>query len=315
VVTLSGCGFFDTEEREPWRAEVEARCLASGAVVASAYVQPMKELEGPRICGLTYPFKVNALGDGSIALSKGATLSCSMIPATNAWMRDRIQPAAYMRFGMPVVELKVLASYGCRPMNNQRGAKWSEHAFGNALDVSGFKLMDGRVIDIKTSWKNGSPEEKAFLREVHAGACEHFMTVLGPGSDAFHYDHFHVDLRLHDPRGKRRVCKPVPDVAPPQPGVGLPPVPMVSAPPAATQQMVQAPQPYPAQAPYPATASYPGPVAAASRPSYLPAPPTQHQGQAWTAATDPYAVSSGVLAAGAPSMTPLPPSGGGTGIY
>jgi hypothetical protein len=44
---------------------------------------------------------------------------------------------------------------------------------------------------------------------VFVGACRHFSTVLGPGADMFHYDHFHMDLARHDARGTRRVCRPV----------------------------------------------------------------------------------------------------------
>ena len=35
-------------------------------------------------------------------------------------------------------------NYACRSRNNVRGARLSEHAFGNALDVAGFKLANGR---------------------------------------------------------------------------------------------------------------------------------------------------------------------------
>ena len=46
-------------------------------------------------------------------------------------------------------------------------------------------------------WKKTGTQEAAFLREVHAGACQHFTTVLGPGADVFHYNHFHLDLAMH----------------------------------------------------------------------------------------------------------------------
>ena len=57
-------------------------------------------------------------------------------------------------------------------------------------------------------WR-GAPEEQEFLREVFVGACRYFNTVLGPGADMFHHDHFHLDLARHDPRGQRHVCKPI----------------------------------------------------------------------------------------------------------
>ena len=109
-----------------------------------------------------------------------------------------------MYFGVPVLDVKA-GSYSCRPRNNQRGAKVSEHAFGNALDVMAFILADGREITVVKGWR-GDPAEQEFLREAFVGACRYFNTVLGPGSDPFHHDHLHLDLARHNPRGDRRVC-------------------------------------------------------------------------------------------------------------
>ena len=39
-------------------------------------------------------------------------------------------------------------------------------------------------------------------------ACQHFSTVLAPGSNAFHYDHIHVDLARR--ASGRQVCNPAP---------------------------------------------------------------------------------------------------------
>jgi len=90
-------------------------------------------------------------------------------------------------------------------MNGQPGAKISEHAFGNALDVAAFMLADGRVIKVKDGWR-GSPEEQGFLRDVQGAACDQFSTVLAPGADAFHSDHIHVDLMRR--ASARRICQP-----------------------------------------------------------------------------------------------------------
>ena len=90
----------------------------------------------------------------------------------------------------------------------------SEHSFGNALDVMGFVLTDGREISVMKGWRGRDPAEQEFLREAFVGACRYFTTVLGPGSDAFHYDHFHIDLARHDPKGQRRICKPILKFAP-----------------------------------------------------------------------------------------------------
>src|SRR4029078_6831330 len=77
--------------------------------------------------------------------------------------------------------------------NGNPRANISEHAFGNALDISAFTLADGRKITVKNGWR-GLPEEQGFLRDVQAAACDRFTTVLAPGSNVYHYDHMHVDL-------------------------------------------------------------------------------------------------------------------------
>jgi hypothetical protein len=106
-----------------------------------------------------------------------------------------------------VVEIKQISSYSCRSMNGQRGMPISEHAFGNALDVAAFTFADGRQVTVRDGWR-GLPEERAFLHDVQAAACQIFTTVLAPGSNAFHYDHIHIDLARH--ASGRSICNPRP---------------------------------------------------------------------------------------------------------
>jgi hypothetical protein len=117
-----------------------------------------------------------------------------------------VVPAARHHFGAAVVELKVAASYSCRPMNHVDGARLSEHGHANALDVAGFVLADGRTIAVKSGWQ-GPVAERSFLQDVHRGACGVFTTVLGPDYDANHHDHFHLDLARHGRDGDGRICK------------------------------------------------------------------------------------------------------------
>jgi hypothetical protein len=67
LVSLAGCGrgLFQSEEREPWRAEAEIACLKSGAVKESADVVRIDPISGPGICGAEFPLKVAALGETS----------------------------------------------------------------------------------------------------------------------------------------------------------------------------------------------------------------------------------------------------------
>jgi len=116
-----------------------------------------------------------------------------------------VQPAAQRWFGSRVVEIKQISAYSCRGMNGNPHAHISEHAFGNALDISGFTLADGRRVTVKNGWR-GMPEEQGFLRDIQAGACQLFNTVLAPGSNVYHYDHFHFDLSRRS--SGRVICQP-----------------------------------------------------------------------------------------------------------
>ena len=47
-------------------------------------------------------------------------LRCPMVPAVDHWVERVVIPAARYHLGAAVVELKVAASYSCRPMNQRR---------------------------------------------------------------------------------------------------------------------------------------------------------------------------------------------------
>ena len=196
-------------------------CLSKGVVQESSFIRAFREMDGPGICGLTHPFKVTALAEGSVVLNATQTLDCPMIAALDRWIREVVQPAASARFGEPVVRINSMGSYSCRGINNMSGANLSEHAFGNAIDIGGFVLASGRELNIMRGFNGADEQERAFLHETHAGACSYFTTVLGPGYNIFHYNHFHVDLAMHGStsRGPRRYCKPVPQTNLPEPPV------------------------------------------------------------------------------------------------
>jgi hypothetical protein len=210
VSAVAACGHNPySEPRAAWRGEVEAACLAGGDVRPSVYVQPMSPLGGRGSCGLEHPFKVSAALNGRLAVSPPAIIGCPMTASVDRWLMRSVQPAAAAYFRSRVVEIREIASYGCRTRNNH-GAAMSEHAFGNALDVAAFRLADGREIKVLRDWWRGGPAERAFLQAAFAGACAEFYTVLGPGSDPYHSNHFHLDLLRSNARNGRHFCQPAP---------------------------------------------------------------------------------------------------------
>lgn len=133
---------------------------------------------------------------GLVLSPTGPEASCSVDAALVWWMRHRVQPAAEQLLGTRVASLQHLGTYNCRRINGAAGGNWSEHATGNAIDIAGFVLEDGRRLTLTADWHDGNGEpdpEAAFLATVRDGACDAFGTVLSPDYNALHADHFHLD--------------------------------------------------------------------------------------------------------------------------
>jgi hypothetical protein len=206
---LAGCSvgdyqYSEVEGRGGWRTERESVCMAARA--PSPTIVALAPIVEEGTCGMDQPLQITAVSSGSVAITPGPTLNCPFTDALESWIAGFVQPAARARFGVEVVEIQQISAYACRNRNNF-GRELSEHAFGNALDVSAFKLANGRLVSVQHHW-NGSAEEQAFLRQAFGGACATFTTSLGPGSNIMHYNHFHVDLAKMAPDNTPKMCKP-----------------------------------------------------------------------------------------------------------
>lgn len=209
ALSLEGCALnlFEFERREAWRADEEQACMAARPFRRDDYITQARAINDHGVCGMERPLQVAALTDGSVTVGPTATIGCPMTLALEQWLAASVQPAAAARLGASVIAIDQMSDYACRTRNNQAGAELSEHAFGNALDIGGFRLSDGRVVTVEDGWSGGSQAERDFLREVHASACQYFKTVLGPGV-AYHGDHFHLDLAHHNEAGTSVYCRP-----------------------------------------------------------------------------------------------------------
>ncbi len=120
-------------------------------------------------------------------------MTCPLASNFAAWARNAVSPAARQYLGSEVVRIETMGTYSCRNVNGGRSGKLSQHAFGNAVDISGFVLKDGRRVSVLGGW-HGSSEEREFLRRLHRSACKRFGTVLGPDYNSAHANHFHFDM-------------------------------------------------------------------------------------------------------------------------
>lgn len=151
-------------------------------------------------CGIDFPVKVAAI-DG-IEMRPAATLRCEMAATFATWAKKELVPAARTRYFSGVKTIHQGSSYSCRRIRGT--GKASEHARGNALDVMRIELKNGRDIDVrKPGWF--AFRTRGFLNTVRADGCDYFNTVLGPGYDADHKDHFHFDIMPR--RNGYRACR------------------------------------------------------------------------------------------------------------
>lgn len=131
-----------------------------------------------------------------------ADATCAIHAALAWWLDHRVQPAAHEILGSRVERFVHLGTASCRRINNGPAGAWSEHASGNAIDISAFELADGRIISVQRDWK-GDSAAAVFLRKVRDGACDAFGTTLSPEYNVLHHDHFHFDQA---DRGRATYC-------------------------------------------------------------------------------------------------------------
>jgi len=161
-------------------------------------------IDGTGTCGMAASYALSAVAAG-ITLTPATEMTCQAALATARWINLFVVPAA-QALG-PEIRLTGVAhasTYVCRNRTTKDDAKQSEHASGTAIDIARFSFDGREPIAVAPRQGEGSIEE-AFQRAVRATACLQFTTVLGPGSDAYHDDHLHLDLA--DRKGGFRLCQ------------------------------------------------------------------------------------------------------------
>jgi hypothetical protein len=159
-------------------------------------------------CGAPHAVLVSSIA--GVQISPPAELTCDMAESLHGWVSSSAVPAAFQHLKKQLVKINNASAYVCRRRNNSRTGKLSEHAKANALDISTLAFDDGSSISIKGDWSGlkqlvGISAQGNFLRQIRRDACIRFTTVLGPGSDAYHGDHFHIDVARR--KNAYRVCQ------------------------------------------------------------------------------------------------------------
>ncbi|MDW5378788.1 extensin family protein [Halomonas sp. HP20-15] len=167
------------------------RAVLDSAPAGTLDYTPLADYTPVAGCPLVNVLRVRG---GEVAFNASFVASCPLAVAWVLFERHRLQPAAEARFGARVAAVQHYGSFACRNIYHRENARRSEHATAEALDVAAFRLADGRRISVLDDWGDDDAADE-FLREVQAGACGLFGTVLGPEYNAAHANHFHLGMR------------------------------------------------------------------------------------------------------------------------
>jgi hypothetical protein len=181
--------------------DVDCSVLATGGEAEFEHLPPIREGQ----CGAENPIRLKAvkLKTGErLELTPGMTLRCGAAVAFVTWIREDVQPRAKADLGGPITATRNTGDLECRGRNRRTGGKISEHGRANAIDILAFRKTSGEWMEVE---KPGAGQ--AFLDHVRKQACVRFHTVLGPGSDVYHYNHLHLDMARRGRRGDTRYCR------------------------------------------------------------------------------------------------------------
>jgi len=144
-------------------------------------------------CGIGAPYNLSRVAP-DVVLEPASQMTCETALALTRWVNDTLLPAVEV-LGDNVRLTRIVhgSTYICRRRNNQTGGKISEHALGRAVDILSFGFDGRNPVAVIPRAGDGNLAE-SFQRAARGGACLYFTTVLGPGSDAFHNDHLHLDI-------------------------------------------------------------------------------------------------------------------------
>ncbi len=116
--------------------------------------------------------------------------SCAMAHALTSTIDD-VAP-------FDVVALEHMGTYNCRVIAGT--STLSRHAYGDAIDIHGFRFDDGTIYTVVDDWEHDTDDPQSeggiFLYDAAHRWFDAFIwtIILTPNYNADHDDHFHVDL-------------------------------------------------------------------------------------------------------------------------
>lgn len=120
-------------------------------------------------------------------------------------LEDIVSGLSRVFYGRAASAMLVASSYDCRSVSG-KSQRLSEHALGNAIDITGFRFAappgapagDAFEVRVEQHWKATGEADRVHARFLDALtqallARDVFRTLLGPAHPD-HADHFHFDM-------------------------------------------------------------------------------------------------------------------------
>lgn len=163
---------------------------------------------GEAACPLADPIRLHAVetSSGTVTFPEGPVFSCRFAQKFSQWVSDTGAAVVLAQTSKRLQKMATGPGYQCRRRNGDSSAKMSEHAAGDAVDITSMTLDGGTTIQMAEAI-NPAATNYPVLRALRTTACGYFTTVLGPGANEAHREHYHFDLGVHGKSGNYRICE------------------------------------------------------------------------------------------------------------
>jgi hypothetical protein len=201
------------DQKQPSQTDDAVReheaCLARLRAAGVQFDIPTTPAAAKAACIIEVPVRLKSVtaqarSATKVLLPEEPLVSCQFAEQLTAWLGHLVAPLIAGRISSDLRAVRTGPGYECRNRNGAATGKLSAHAVGKAIDISAFEVSGGRLIPIKP---DGDDAMRDVIDSVRTAACGWFTTVLGPGSDAAHTDHLHVDIMLHGTSDRYRICQ------------------------------------------------------------------------------------------------------------
>jgi hypothetical protein len=199
----------DDGKAEPKETARDEACLDRLKAAGIAFEPAAPPAGANPACIIDTPVRLTAV---TVATRSGAVvrlpeepiLACRFAERLGHFFGDLAAPLVAGRLAVDLKAVRTGPGYECRNRNRATTGHLSAHALGLAVDVATFELANGKALPVKP---DGDERAHAAVEAIRTAACGWFTTVLGPGSDAAHTDHMHVDIQIHGSSDRYRICQ------------------------------------------------------------------------------------------------------------